>query len=692
MKIYSLLFGLASFVAIQAQNVGINQNSPTNSLHITPLNGGDDPLRIDGMQSYISGDTTLLIIDNTTGIVRYVAKSDLGGMIGNILFQDSDFTNNLTTYVTNNSSTDTDIDSARVVGNTLQIFENGTMVTADLTNVTGTTYSGGTGIGITGSIITNTAPDQTVTIAGTGGTTVAGTYPNFTINSSAGTTYTGGTGIGITGSTITNTAPDQTVTIVGTGNTTVTGTYPNFSIASTDNQTLGSNATSITLTSGGSVPFSTINAKDWHTNGNAGTNGPTDFLGTTDNKPLVLKTNNLERMRIANNGRVSVNATSGFSTSVFHSAAVGTDDAITAVASGSGNAVFAQNTSTGTAFISINSGSGHGGYMQANNATKFPLSLKNLNLSGTGLIASGNNMSGNYLTTGTGGAFSGTDGSYSKSLNATGTGVIGLGNNITTSNTYSSGTGGAFTGNDGLYAIGKTTLGTGVIGVGNNLNTSSSLLVGSGGAFTGTDIGVYGIANNTSGSGLWAVGVYGNGAQFGLFSQTNFGANGTKSFVIDHPLDPENKFLKHYSMESPEVINFYRGNIILDANGEATVVLPDYFTTININYSYTLTPIGSYSDTYIAEEINETGQFKIAGGNPNQKISWYVYAERKDVNVNLDPFSKAIELEKTEAQKGKYLNPKAYGKPKEYSIFGTKEVKAIEKENIEINIDPTSKK
>lgn len=54
----------------------------------------------------------------------------------------------------------------------------------------------------------------------------------------SGTTYTAGTGINLTGDTITNTAPDQTVTITGFGSTTVGGPYPNFSITSTDNQTL----------------------------------------------------------------------------------------------------------------------------------------------------------------------------------------------------------------------------------------------------------------------------------------------------------------------------------------------------------------------------------------------------------------------------------------------------------------------
>jgi len=98
-----------------------------------------------------------------------------------------------------------------------------------------TTYTGGTGINVTGTIITNTAPDQTVQITGGGATTVTGSYPNFTVSSTdANTTYNGGTGINVTGTTITNTAPDQAVTLTGAGITTIGGTYPNFSITSAE--------------------------------------------------------------------------------------------------------------------------------------------------------------------------------------------------------------------------------------------------------------------------------------------------------------------------------------------------------------------------------------------------------------------------------------------------------------------------
>ena len=42
----------------------------------------------------------------------------------------------------------------------------------------------------------------------------------------------------------------------------------------------------------------TAGAQDWTLSGNAGTNPATNFLGTRDNIPLILRTNNAERMRI----------------------------------------------------------------------------------------------------------------------------------------------------------------------------------------------------------------------------------------------------------------------------------------------------------------------------------------------------------------------------------------------------------
>lgn len=115
------------------------------------------------------------------------------------------------------------------------------------------TIDNGTGINVTGSYpdftINNTSPDQTVTITGNGATNVTGTYPNFIITSTDNnTTYSAGTGIGFTGTTINNTAPDQTVLLTGGGATNVSGTYPNYTVTSTDNNTTYNAGTGLTLT------------------------------------------------------------------------------------------------------------------------------------------------------------------------------------------------------------------------------------------------------------------------------------------------------------------------------------------------------------------------------------------------------------------------------------------------------------
>ncbi len=47
-------------------------------------------------------------------------------------------------------------------------------------------------------------------------------------------------------------------------------------------------------------------AMNWQLSGNSGTNPPTDFLGTTDNQPLVIKTNGSEVARVTAQGNVGI--------------------------------------------------------------------------------------------------------------------------------------------------------------------------------------------------------------------------------------------------------------------------------------------------------------------------------------------------------------------------------------------------
>lgn len=50
-----------------------------------------------------------------------------------------------------------------------------------------------------------------------------------------------------------------------------------------------------------------VSANSWNLSGNAGTNAATDFIGTTDSQDVVVKTNNLERMRVMTAGNIGIN-------------------------------------------------------------------------------------------------------------------------------------------------------------------------------------------------------------------------------------------------------------------------------------------------------------------------------------------------------------------------------------------------
>jgi len=131
------------------------------------------------------------------------------------------------------------------------------------------------------------------------------------------------------------------------------------------------------------------------------------------------------------------------------------------------------------------------------------------------------------------------------------------------------------------------------------------------------------------------------------------------SFKIDHPLDPENKYLLHSFVESPDMMNVYNGNVTLDQSGEAVVTLPDWFQALNIDYRYQLTPIGAPGpNLYIAQEISGNA-FRIAGGSAGMKVSWQVTGIRNDAWARQNRIP--VEMPKEGSERGTYLHPEAFG-------------------------------
>ena len=223
--------------------------------------------------------------------------------------------------------------------------------------------------------------------------------------------------------------------------------------------------------------------------------------------------------------------------------------------------------------------------------------------------------------------------------------------------------------------------------------------------------GVYGVANGISGKGVYgfgagssADGVYGGATGFWsrgvvgeatgeygmgvlgiaggknayagkfegrVFVTGDFRCNGTLSkgggsFMIDHPLDPENKYLYHSFVESPDMMNIYNGNIVTDGSGYARVKLPEWFEALNKDFRYQLTVIGEFAQAIVYEKISNN-HFSIKTDKPNVEVSWQVTGIRQDAFANANRIP--VEKTKEENDRGKYLHPEAFNFPKSAGIY-----------------------
>jgi hypothetical protein len=222
----------------------------------------------------------------------------------------------------------------------------------------------------------------------------------------------------------------------------------------------------------------------------------------------------------------------------------------------------------------------------------------------------------------------------------------------------------------GLYAIyalqayGSSALstggygGTGVLGYGGSAQNGYS--DGVGGNFVGGPGTSGGDAISGSAGSGFAGNFLGDVSVSGTLTAT------MKSFKIDHPQDPANKYLVHSSVESSEMMNIYTGNVVLGPDGAAKVQLPGWFQAENADFRYSLAAVGGPApNLYVAEEV-AGNQFSIAGGKSGQKISWTVTAVRQDAYAKASPL--VVEQPKDAREQGHYLRPDLYGQPEEKGI------------------------
>ena len=225
----------------------------------------------------------------------------------------------------------------------------------------------------------------------------------------------------------------------------------------------------------------------------------------------------------------------------------------------------------------------------------------------------------------------------------------------------------------------------GHVGIGTDSpDANNKLHVTSNGA---TQAALYGSSTGENSKGLWArtygtgssanailAEYLGGGAGYAAWFGGNVNISGTLSktagtFKIDHPLDPENKYLYHSFVESPDMMNIYNGNITTDIDGRAKVTLPEYFSALNVDFRYQLTVIGTFAQAIISNEI-ESNQFEIMTDKPNVKVSWQVTGIRHDAYAKKNRIQ--VEVDKEPENKGKYLNPEAFNLPREKAIGSIK--------------------
>jgi hypothetical protein len=191
--------------------------------------------------------------------------------------------------------------------------------------------------------------------------------------------------------------------------------------------------------------------------------------------------------------------------------------------------------------------------------------------------------------------------------------------------------------------------------------------------YTGTNAGVRGssgggagvLADGGYGLGIYADGSYLAGDFVGNVQVTGTLSKAAGSFKIDHPLDPENKYLYHSFVESPDMKNIYDGVVITDGSGYAVVELPAWFEALNRDFRYQLTPVGQFAQVMVASEI-ENGRFAIRTDKGNVKVSWQVTGIRHDAYAEAHRIP--VEEEKKADEKGHYLHPELFGHAGEPSI------------------------
>jgi hypothetical protein len=240
----------------------------------------------------------------------------------------------------------------------------------------------------------------------------------------------------------------------------------------------------------------------------------------------------------------------------------------------------------------------------------------------------------------------------------------------------------------GVEGLAESTTGANIGVRGESLSAAGVGVLGEMNVENGATFGVKGINSGANGRGVLGHATNTTGVNYGVVGRTDspngfagffigrvhvagFLSKAAGAFKIDHPLDPENKTLSHSFVESPEMMNIYNGIATLGNDGEAEVVLPDWFEALNREFRYQLTSIGGFAPVYVAKKVSGN-RFTIAGGKAGMEVSWQLTGVRKDPYA--EKYRIQVEEMKPVAERGAYLHPEAFGKSREKAVDRTREV------------------
>jgi len=117
------------------------------------------------------------------------------------------------------------------------------------------------------------------------------------------------------------------------------------------------------------------------------------------------------------------------------------------------------------------------------------------------------------------------------------------------------------------------------------------------------------------------------------------------SFRIDHPNKPDTHYLQHSFVESPEMLNIYTGQGLLE-NNVCKIKMPDWFIALNgdnkSTFTYQLTPKRKNS-LWVREEMNKEGEV-VFGSEHDGNFYYMITAIRHDDYAINNPIN--VELKK----------------------------------------------